>query len=67
MTYRSVYPSDAEVRDSQSMQLTSVVFRREPSSLEQVISDTEIQLYYEVATGSERFAVNLNSSDSRPF
>lgn len=67
IAHRPVYPSDAEVSHSKSMLLTSVVYKREPSSLEQIISGSETQLYYEVTIDSERFAVNLNSFDSRPF
>lgn len=67
IAYRPVYPTDTEVKDSQSMQLTGVVYRRESSSLEKFFSNTERQLYYEVKMEGEQFALNISSFKSQPF
>ena len=67
IAYRPVYPSDIEVKDSQSVLLTGVLYRREASSLEKFFSSTEAQLYYEVKVNGERFALNVSSFKSPPF
>ena len=67
IAYRPVYPSDIEVKDSQSVRLTGVVYIREASSLETFFSGTETQRYYEVKMDGQLFALNDNSFKSQPF
>ena len=67
IAYGPVYPNDAEIDDSRKMVLTSVVFRREASSLEKFFSGSEAQLYYEVKMDGESFALNLGSFETSPF
>lgn len=67
IAYRPVYPSDTEIADLRTMVLTSVVYRREASSLEKFFSGSETQVYYEVKMDGERFALNLGSFETPPF
>ncbi|OEY67573.1 hypothetical protein BG841_14790 [Marinobacter sp. X15-166B] len=67
IAYRPVYPSDTEIEDSRTMVLTSVVYRREASSLEKFFSGSGTQVYYEVKMDGESFALNLGSFEKHPY
>lgn len=67
IAYRPVYPSDTEIEDSRTIVLTSVVYRREASSLEKFFSGSKTQLYYEVKMDGESLALNLGSFETPPF
>lgn len=67
IAYRPVYSQDTEVKNSENMLFTSVVYRREASFLEVFFSGVETQLYYEVKMNDDYFALNLDSFESQPF